>query len=118
TDNEICEDDFLKIVFKLYNLGIIEVVKEDSLLGEKESMTNNFKMFNINDEEMNNIVKSKDITIINFLNPKDVVPLLNELIKIAFNEINLIDFHSDILDITEKSLFRLDSEKLKVTCKK
>lgn len=68
TDNEICEDDFSKIVFKLYNLGIIEVVKEDSLLREKESMTNNFKMFNINDEEMNNIVKSKDITIINSLN--------------------------------------------------
>lgn len=114
-DVEIVGDDFLGILFKLYELGLIEILEGDNLSTKSKTMAGNFEIFNLSQKEMNDIVKTKTITIVNFLNLEDIKPLIVELKEIPFKNINLINFHPDIENVVEENLFSLDNQRLKIT---
>lgn len=78
-DIEIVGDDFLSILLKLYKFGLIELLENDKLSTKNKIIADNFKAFNVNQKVMNDILKFKTITIVNFLNLEDIKPLIAEL---------------------------------------
>ena len=117
-DMEISKEDFLNVLLRLYKLNLVEVFDNDSLSIKKQKITDNFKMFNVRQRDTNNVVESKTITIINFLKLEDIRLLIDELKEIPFKKINLINFHTDILDITEEKIPNLDIQNIEITYQK
>ncbi|MBU3228914.1 hypothetical protein [Clostridium algidicarnis] len=115
---KIYQEDFLNVLLKLYKYGIIEVLPKVNLLEEDEIITNSFKSLNVKDTIINDIVKCKNVTIISFLNLKEIEPLVDELRKIPFNRIKLINFHPDIVEVKKERLFDSDDENYNVIYEK
>lgn len=117
-DVEIIENDFLGIIFKLYKFGLIEILEKDKLSTKNKSIADNFKVFNVNQKVMNDILRFKTITIVNFLKLEDIKPLIVELKEIPFKKINLVNFHVGIENIEEENLCTLGNERLRITYQK
>ncbi|WP_077369137.1 hypothetical protein [Anaerosalibacter sp. Marseille-P3206] len=117
-DVEIVGDDFLGILFKLYKFGLIELLEKGKSSTKNKTIADNFKVFNVNQKVMNDILKFKTITIVNFLNLEDIKPLIAELKEIPFKNINLINFHVDIENIAEENLCTSSNQRLKITYQK
>lgn len=106
-DLKIFETEFIRIIFKLYKLGIIELLEKEIIFRQNNKSIHNYKT-----------VKSEKLTIINFFDYEYLKPLLLEFTKMPFNIISIINICPDITDTVDEKSLRSDIANYSVVYKK